>query len=115
MLPAADRHADDGGVSRPTTFARARQRGGTIRQVAHADYDPDRSILTVWVAPIFVAVASVFARTDGPQNAAIIAGVHAGDVVISGAGAGGDAVAVAAIGDLALIARDRAAIVPAPG
>jgi homoserine dehydrogenase len=98
----------------PDDFHAARQRGGTIRQIAHADYDPDRSTLTVWVAPVFVGLTSIFARTDGPRNTAIIAGVHAGDVVISGAGAGGDAVAVAAIGDLALIARDRAAIVPAP-
>jgi hypothetical protein len=33
---------------------------------------------------------------------------------MTGTGAGGDATAVAAIGDLVAIARDRAAIVPAP-
>jgi hypothetical protein len=33
---------------------------------------------------------------------------------LTGQGAGGDATAVAALGDLIAIARDRAAIVPAP-
>ena len=50
----------------------------------------------------------------GPQNAAVITGEHAGDIGVFGAGAGGAATAVAAIGDLLTIARDRAAIVPAP-
>jgi hypothetical protein len=34
--------------------------------------------------------------------------------VLSGTGAGGEAIAVTVIGDLVAIARDRAAIVPAP-
>ena len=58
--------------------------------------------------------ASLFARTTGPQNAAVVTGTYAGDITLTGAGAGGDATAVAALGDLALISRDRAAIVPAP-
>jgi len=58
--------------------------------------------------------SSVFGRTNGAQNAAIITGEHAGDIGVFGAGAGGAATAVAAIGDLLTIARDRAAIVPAP-
>ncbi len=41
-------------------------------------------------------------------------GEFGGDVQISGLGAGGDATAVAIIGDLQTLARDRAAIVPAP-
>ena len=49
-----------------------------------------------------------------PRNAAVISGEFAGDVEISGTGAGGDATAVAILGDLLTIARDRAAIVPAP-
>jgi homoserine dehydrogenase len=102
------------GQLKPESFRAARLRGGTIRQVAHADYDRERSVLTAWVAPIFVPSTSVFARTAGPQNTAVVAGVHAGDVVLSGTGAGGEAVAVTLIGDLIAIARDRAAIVPAP-
>jgi hypothetical protein len=60
-----------------------------------------------------VPLGSVFGRTTGAQNAAVISGAFAGDISIRGAGAGGDATAVAVIGDLLAIARDRAAIVPA--
>jgi homoserine dehydrogenase len=63
---------------------------------------------------MFVPASAFFARTLGPQNAAIITSKYAGDITITGPGAGGDATAVAAIGDLIAIARDRAAIVPAP-
>jgi homoserine dehydrogenase len=95
-------------------FQEARLRGGTIRQIAHAEYDRQRRILTAWVAPTFVPNGSLFARMTGPQNAAVITGQYAGDITVTGPGAGGDATAVAAIGDLVMIARDRAAIVPAP-
>ncbi len=95
-------------------FAHARRRGATIRQLAYAAYNPAGEELTAWVGPAAVARDSWFARTIGPQNAAVISGVFAGDIRLSGAGAGGDATAVAVIGDLLAIARDRAAIVPAP-
>jgi homoserine dehydrogenase len=95
-------------------FKRAHLRGGTIRQIAHASYDPGQSTLTAWVSPIFVANDSLFARMTGPQNAAVISCAYAGDVTLSGQGAGGDAPAVAILGDVLEIARDRAAIVPAP-
>jgi len=98
----------------PEDFREASLRGGTIRQIAYADYDRERSSLTVWVAPVFVGRTSLFARTIGPQNAAIVTGAYAGDMTITGTGAGGEATAVAAIGDLVAIARDHAAIVPAP-
>jgi homoserine dehydrogenase len=95
-------------------FRDARERGGTIRQIAYAEYDAQARALVAWVAPRFVAKSSLFARISGPQNAAIVTGAYAGDIAVIGAGAGGDATAVAAIGDLVAIARDRAAIVPAP-
>jgi homoserine dehydrogenase len=95
-------------------FARARQRGATIRQIAYADYDHAASALTAWVAPVEVEQASIFARTHGPQNAAVITGAHSGDTGLFGAGAGGEATAVAILGDLQAIARDKAALVPAP-
>ena len=95
-------------------FARARQHGATIRQIAYADYDRAASALTAWVAPVDVDGTSIFARTKGPQNAAIITGAHSGETGLFGAGAGGDATAVAVLGDIAAIARDKAAVVPAP-
>lgn len=97
-----------------TAFAAARLRGGTIRQVAHAAFDRGQGQLEAWVAPTFVPQDSLLARTTGPTNAAIISCAHAGDITITGAGAGGDATAVAIVSDLLAIARDRAAIVPAP-
>jgi homoserine dehydrogenase len=95
-------------------IAAARAQGCAVRQLAHAEYDASRSRLTAWVAPVIVAADSVFARTTGPRNAAVVAGVHSGETTIAGTGAGGDATAVAIVGDLIAIARDRAAIVPPP-
>ena len=95
-------------------FERAARRGETIRQLACAAYDADRDELIAWVAPARVALDSWFARTTGAQNSAVISGVFAGDIRLCGAGAGGDATAVSVLGDLLAIARDQAAIVPAP-
>jgi homoserine dehydrogenase len=98
----------------PDDFREARERGITIRQIAHADYDRARGLLTAWVAPVAVRRTSIFGRTEGPQNAAVIGCAYAGDITLMGAGAGGDATAVAVLSDLVTISRDRAAIVPAP-
>ena len=95
-------------------FARARQHGATIRQIAYAEYDHATSALTAWVAPVEVDGTSIFARTKGSQNAALITGAHSGETGIFGAGAGGDDTAVAVLSDIVAIARDRAAIVPPP-
>ncbi len=95
-------------------LAAARRRGAAIRQIAHAAYDRETSTLTAWVAPIEVPRDSIFGRTTGAQNAAVITGEHSGETGIFGAGAGGGATAVAIISDIAAIARDKAAIVPAP-
>ena len=97
-----------------TDLEEARRRNGTVRQIAHAEYDRSRRRLSAWVAPVFVRRDSIFARTAGAQNCAVISGEHAGQIAISGAGAGGSATAVAIISDVLAIARDRAAIVPAP-
>jgi homoserine dehydrogenase len=98
----------------PDDFLEAGRRGGTIRQIAHAEFLRERSTLVAWVAPTFVSRESLFARATGPENVAVITGEFAGEIALTGAGAGGAATAVAAIGDLIAIARDRAAIVPAP-
>jgi homoserine dehydrogenase len=94
-------------------FHDAQARRGTIRQVAHAERD-DAGVLTAWVAPRFVPLASVLARATGAMNAAVVRGRHAGELTFTGMGAGADALAVAVLSDLVAIARDRAAIVPAP-
>lgn len=99
---------------RPEKFREARLRGGTIRQIARSDYDQDSGELSVWVAPIVVPADSAFGRAHGPENAAVITGRYGGALTVVGTGAGADALAVAVLGDLAAIARDRAAIVPAP-
>jgi homoserine dehydrogenase len=95
-------------------FAQARRRGATIRQIAHAEFDYVSRELTAWVAPVEVDRASIFAKARGPQNAALITGAHSGEIGIFGAGAGGAATAVAILGDIAAIAKDRSAIVPPP-
>jgi homoserine dehydrogenase len=93
---------------------RARVGGATIRQIAHAEYDRSTGRLSAWVAPTLVADSSVFGRAHGPQNAAVVTCAYAGDITLSGPGAGGDTAVAALVSDLVAIARDRAAIVPAP-
>jgi homoserine dehydrogenase len=94
-------------------FRDARERGATLRQIAHAERD-DNGVLTAWVAPRVVSGSSLFARITGAENAAVLRGRYAGDISLTGAGTGADALAVAVLSDLVAIARDRAAIVPAP-
>ena len=96
-------------------FRVARVRGATIRQIARAEFDHAAGSLIAWVSPILVPRDGVLARAEGPDNAAIVMCRNAGAVTLTGRGAGGDASAVAIIGDLMAIARDPAAIVPAPG
>lgn len=100
--------------TKPGDLRDASQRGGTIRQIAHATFDEPRGVLVAWVAPTFVPSGSLFARTTGPQNAAVLTGAYGGTVTLTGVGAGSEAMAVAVVSDLVTIARDRAAVVPAP-
>ncbi len=95
-------------------IAAAVRAGGTIRQIARAEYDDACATLTASVGPAFVDRSSIFARTTGAGNAAIVTGGCSGDVGIFGVGAGGDATSVAIVSDVVAIARDRAAVVPAP-
>jgi homoserine dehydrogenase len=89
----------------PADFERARQTGATVRQLAHADYDRESATLTAWVAPTLVNRDSLFARTTGPRNAALITGEYSGEIGIFGTGAGGRATAVAILSDVLAIAR----------
>lgn len=113
VSPDAIERRSSAGI-RPEDFKKARLRGGTIRQVAHAAYDYRAAALTAWVAPIYVLDATVFARTYGAQNSAVVTGQYGGSIALAGEGAGSQAVAAAIVSDLRAIARDRAAIVPAP-
>ena len=97
----------------PHDLALADVDGGTIRQIAHAEYAPRHLDADRLGRAGRRASGSIFASATGAQNAALITGQYSGETGIFGAGAGGDATAVAIIGDLAAIARDRAAIVPA--
>ena len=67
-------------------FARARRAAGRSARSRMPSTTAPRRALTAWVAPIVVAARSIFARTTGPQNAAVITGAHAGDIGIFGAG-----------------------------
>jgi homoserine dehydrogenase len=113
VTPSAIDTRSTGRIS-PGDLDEARQRGLAIRQMAYAEYDRTRRTLTAWVAPTRVLRSSAFGRADGPDNVAVLRCVYAGDIGISGTGAGGDALAASIISDLVTIARDRAAIVPAP-
>jgi homoserine dehydrogenase len=82
--------------------------------VAHAAFDRTTGALTAWVAPTVVPRESALGRAAGAENAIDITCMYGGHVTMTGVGAGADAVGAAIIGDLRAIARDRAAIVPAP-
>ena len=117
VLPGADRHADHGADRRSTICGDARLRGGTIRQIAHAEYDRERSVARRpgWRRSSCRG-ASLFAPDDGPAERR---GRHRARTPatsrLTGHGRGrrrhrrrrSSATCVA-------IARDRAAIVPAP-
>lgn len=98
----------------PSDLQAAARRGGTIRQIAHAHYLAERGLLIAWVAPAFVAGGSPFALATGPANVAAVTTRHGGTVTLTGVGAGPDATASGMLADLVTIARDRAAVVPAP-
>lgn len=113
VVPDAIPISSASGIS-PEDFVAARRTGSTIRQLAHAEYDRETRTLTAWVRPERVPIDSIFGRTKGPQNSALVTGTYGGTLGMFGAGAGGSATAVAIVSDLLAIARDRAAIVPAP-
>lgn len=98
----------------PGDVAQAHRQGGALRQIAHAEYHQALAALTAWVAPVIVPRASIFGRATGPQNAALVTSTYSGEIGMSGAGAGGDATAVAILSDLGAIAKDRSAVVPPP-
>ena len=89
-------------------FAYAKELCGTIRQVSRAQVEG--SGMYARVAPMVVPRESPLAWSHGTQNMVVTTGVHGGDVVFSGHGAGGDATAVAVVSDIVAVAQGARAV-----
>jgi homoserine dehydrogenase len=75
----------------------------TIRQISRAELQDH--VLAASVAPALVSLDSPLARVHGGQNLVIATGVSGGDIVFSGAGAGGNPTAVAVVSDLLALSQ----------
>ena len=84
-------------------FEYARKLGCTIRQVAIAELKGTE--LYAAVQPTLVPLESPLAQTRDNQNVLITAGVHGGETVFAGCGAGGGPTSVAIVSDLVSISR----------
>jgi homoserine dehydrogenase len=84
-------------------FEYARKLGCTIRQVAIAELKGTE--LYAAVQPTLVPLGSPLAQTRDNQNVLITAGVHGGETVFAGCGAGGGPTSVAIVSDLVSISR----------
>lgn len=98
----------------PAAVRAAAAGGRVVRLVSHASYDREADALRAWVAPRSLSERDPLATSDGATVVAAIRGAATGTICVSGPGAGPDAMATAVVSDLLTIARDRAAIVPAP-
>jgi homoserine dehydrogenase len=87
-------------------FAYARELNCTIRQISLATREPGDDIrLAASVQPALVPLSSLVAHVQGSQNLVVATGQFAGQILLSGYGAGGDPTAVAVVSDLHSIAR----------
>jgi homoserine dehydrogenase len=84
-------------------FEYARKLGCTIRQVSIAELKGTE--LYAAVQPTLVPLESPLAQTRDNQNVLITAGVHGGETVFAGCGAGGGPTSVAIVSDLVSISR----------
>lgn len=75
----------------------------TIRQVARAEIRGEGFLASV--GPVLVPKTYPLAKTRGTENTVVAGGQYAGDVVLSGHGAGGHPTAVAVVSDLISIAH----------
>ncbi len=87
-------------------FAYARELNCTIRQISLASRAPgDGGHLSAAVQPALVPLSSLIAHVQGSHNLVVATGEFAGQILLSGYGAGGDPTAVAVVSDLHSIAR----------
>jgi homoserine dehydrogenase len=84
-------------------FEYARKLGCTIRQVSIAELRGTQ--LYAAVQPALVPLASPLAQVKDNQNVLITSGVHGGETIFAGRGAGGGPTSVALVSDLVSIAR----------
>ena len=91
-------------------FAYANELNCTIRQISIAQKDVANGMrLLAAVRPTLVPRTSLIAHVQRNQNMVLVNGEFAGQIVLSGFGAGGDPTAVAVVSDLYAIARQGTA------
>ena len=92
-------------------FIYARELNCTIRQISLAikEQTGGRAKLFAFVQPALVPLSSLIAHVQANRNIVIATGEFAGQIALSGYGAGGDPTAVAVVSDLYAIARKAGA------
>jgi homoserine dehydrogenase len=85
-------------------FDYAAELGCTIRQISRGDLRG--TTLFVDVGPSLVPAASPYGRVQRNLNLVLTSGEYGGDVVLMGAGAGGNPTAVAVVSDLLFVAEN---------
>ncbi len=97
-------------------FLYARELNCTIRQIslARKEGNPGAIKLFAFVRPALVPLTSLIAHVQANRNIVIATGEFAGQVALSGFGAGGNPTAVAVVSDLYTIARRAGARPAAP-
>jgi homoserine dehydrogenase len=88
-------------------FIYARELNCTIRQISLAEREQGKGgvKLFAFVRPALVPLSSLIAHVQANRNIVLATGEFAGQIALSGYGAGGDPTAVAVVSDLYAIAR----------
>ncbi|MDR5683720.1 MAG: homoserine dehydrogenase [Armatimonadota bacterium] len=101
----SDVHCEGIGAISPREVAYARDLGYTIKLLAHAADRPEGMEAAVF--PALVPSSHPLASVRHERNAVWMRAEAAGEIVISGRGAGGDPTASAVLSDLVAVARNR--------